>query len=215
MTAARAVVRRDATSLWLGRSGLLLDVALALWCAFWLWMAWAVADDVRGLRHLSQTVASVGEATRQTGQAIESLGDLPVVGGDVGEAGAAIERAGDDALRSAAAARRSVRRTSLLLGFSIAVIPTLPLMLLYVPRRIGALREQRLVVVSLRNGTDPALQRLLAFRALSTLPLHRLRGVSPDPVEDLSGARFRVLADAELARLGIAPAEARQRERGR
>lgn len=191
------------TSPWLGNMGRALDVALAVWCIGWLWMAWAVSDDVRGLTHLARTVQSVGNATVETGQAVESLGSLPLVGGDVREAGEAIQRAGADAVRSATASRKSVGRTSALLGFSIALIPTLPLLLLYVPQRLYAVREQREIARAVRGGGDAALERLLAFRAVVHLPVRDLRTIAADPIADIQEGRHRALAAAELQRLGI------------
>jgi hypothetical protein len=115
-----------------------LDAALILWIVAWLWMGIAVANEVRGIADLSDTVGAVG---------------------------------------------RAVTGVGVLLGVSIALFPTLPLLATYLPTRYAAAHERRALRRAMDSGRSDALDELLARRALVHLPYHRLRRVSDDPVD--------------------------------
>jgi hypothetical protein len=176
------------------------DAALVVWTLAWVAMGLAVANEVRGLAELSDTVGSVGRAVTSTGEAIRSL---PLIGDQVAAPADEVSAAGRDAVASAAGARESARRVGVLLGVSIALIPTLPLLALYLPARIGGARERRALRRAVARGRPPWLDEALARRAVAHLPLERLRRVSDDPGEDLRCGRHRALADAELDWYGV------------
>jgi len=117
-------------------------------------------------------------------------------------AAGAVSEAGAEAVASARAARESARRLALLLGLAIAAIPSLPVLLLYLPTRIGTARERRELGDALAAG-DPAVDELLAWRAVAQLPYRTLSRVSDDPVRDLEEGDHAALADAELAWFGV------------
>ena len=177
-----------------------VDAALLIWTIAWVWMGIAVASEVRGIADLSDTVGSVGRAVTGTGEAIRGL---PLVGDQVAGPAEELQRAGRDAVDSAKSARSSARQVGVLLGVSIALIPTLPLLALYLPGRIAGVRERRALERALERGRTPWLDEILAWRAVVHLPYDRLRDVSEDPVEDLRLGRHRALADAELAWFGV------------
>lgn len=190
-----------------------LDVALIVWTAAWIWVGVTVALEIRGLARLSDTVGAVGRAVERTGAAIDSLDGLPLVGARTEESARAIREAGDSAVRSARESRDSVDTTSVLLGVSLATIPSVPLLLLYVPQRVSLARERRELRLALSRGRDgdPALETLLARRALSTVPYHRLRAVSDSPERDFEAGLHAELAAAELWRLGLRAPRRRSR----
>jgi hypothetical protein len=179
---------------------LALDAALALWTIAWVWMGFAVAHEVRGIADLSDTVGSVGRAVTSVGEALRGL---PLVGDELGPPAAELDRAGRDAVTSAVSARASARRVGTLLGVSIALIPTLPLMAIYVPGRVAAAHDRRSLRRTVATGRSPALDELLARRALVHLPYHQLREVSRDPLADVRAGRHSALADAELEWHGV------------
>jgi hypothetical protein len=182
-----------------GRAQLLLDLALLTWTLWWVGAGVAVAIEVRGLAELSGTAAESGRAAIAVG---ETLGGLPVVGGEVAEPAEAIRRAGEDAVVSARSARASARRVGVLLGVSIAAIPSLPVLLLYLPARVATARERRTLARAIATG-GRGLDEVLAQRAVAHLPYRTLRAVSDDPAGDLDAGRHGALADAELAWFGI------------
>jgi hypothetical protein len=188
-----------------GRALVLLDLGLVAWVVLWIAMGGAVAGQVRGLRQLSGTATQVGTALRQTGQTLDGLSSAPLVGDQVGKAGRQIDAAGASTIESGRTSRASIRNLSWMLWVFLAVIPTVPVLVLYLPLRVLAIRERRaLRRLVEQHGADPVLRRVLAQRALLTLPYQQLLERSGvDPFADPAGPQMRDLADAELARTGV------------
>jgi hypothetical protein len=187
-----------------GRALAVLDAALVAWVILWAVLGLAIAHEVRGLRQLSGSVTRVGVAIEQTGRTLQTLGKLPLVGDQAGTAARDIDAAGRSTVQSGRQSRRSIHNLSWMLGLVLGVIPTVPLLVLYLPLRLAAYRERRALrrLVADRRD-DPVLRRLLAQRALLTMPYQRLVVDGEDPLEQARGARLEELADAELARLGL------------
>ena len=99
-----------------------------------------------------------------------------------------------------------------LLGFSIALIPSAPVLFLYIPGRIAVERERRALRRAVARHYDAAMEELLAHRAVVHLPYQRLQEVSADPAEDLATGQHAALARAELERLGLQAARPRGRQ---
>src|SRR3954470_11186616 len=74
-----------------------LDVALAIWAAFWIRIAAYTAYEVAALRTLSDTVVKAGAATQSTGHALAAIGHLPFVGGQISHLAAQAVAAGASA----------------------------------------------------------------------------------------------------------------------
>lgn len=182
------------------RSVLLLDAALAAWTVAWLVLAFFVARGVRDLAQLSATMGLAGQAIEEVGHVVRALGQVPLVQVGLDVLARRIEEAGASAQRSAAASRESVETLAILLGVAVGLLPALPVLGLYVPLRLGHVRERRAVRAALAAGDA---EELLALRALASLPLDRARALSPHPLRDVAEGRTRALADAELARLGV------------
>jgi hypothetical protein len=182
-----------------GRAQLLLDVALLLWTVWWLSVGVAVAIEVRGLADLSDTAGKLGRAVTTVG---ETVGALPVIGSEFEQPAESIRSAGEDAVVSARSARASAHRVGLLLGVSIATIPSLPVLLLYLPARLATGRERRTLRRAVATA-DPSLDEVLALRAVTHLPYRKLKRVTRNPAADLEAGRHEALADAELEWFGI------------
>ena len=99
-----------------------------------------VAHEVRGLAELSTTVGSVGRAV--TGVA-DTIRELPLIGDRLAGPADDVRHAGADAISSARAARANARSVGALLGVSVALIPSLPVLILYIPGRVAGARERR------------------------------------------------------------------------
>lgn len=183
-----------------GRAHTLLDAIAVIWTLLWLGAGVLVAQEVRGLAELSDTAGRLGEAVVTVGETVESL---PLVGAQVAEPAGQVRDAGADAIASARSARASARRVGVLLGVSIAAIPSLPVLLLYLPARIGAARERRALRRAVGAGGHPAFDEVLALRAVTHLPYRTLRDISDDPAGDLERGDHAALADAELAWFGV------------
>src|SRR5205085_4768538 len=107
---------------------------------------------------------------------------IPFAGGRIVTVAARIRAAGQSAEASGRESRHSVRELSILLGIAIGLIPSVPVLGLYAPLRIGRVREVRAVRRALAEaGDDDAFQEFLARRAAENLPYHRLREVTLNP----------------------------------
>jgi hypothetical protein len=89
-------------------------------------------------------------------------------------------------------------------GIGVGLLPAALVLLLYIPVRLAWRRDVRAVRAGLAAAAgDPAFEHYLARRAVDVLPWDSLHAVSGDPWRAIAGGDFRVLADAELARLGL------------
>jgi hypothetical protein len=181
-----------------------LDAAIVLWAAVWIVVGVVVYHEVRGLAQLGDTLDTASEAIDETGRALGGLRNLPFVGPELGALADRASATAASARASAQESRDRAQRLGVILGVSIAVAPTAPLVLLYLPMRVTRVREVRAVRRALGpRGHPRAFEELLAWRAMHNLPYHRLRSASPHPRLDLETGRYDRLARAELARLGI------------
>ena len=119
----------------------MIDVAIVVWAVVWVFMGLRVADEVRGLSELSTTVIDVGVAVESAGVALGSLSDVPFAGDRLERPSADIRAAGRSAVVSGRSSRDSIRDLSTLLGIAVAVIPTAPLLFIYLPLRAGWFRD--------------------------------------------------------------------------
>jgi hypothetical protein len=183
----------------------LLDAALVVWTVAWLVVGLVVARQVRSLTELSSTVVAGGQVLRATGDELSALSSVPFVGDQIGSVGRQVDDAADRAITSGRDSAARVKSLSALLGFAIALIPTVPLVVLYTPLRVARIREVREVRRAVaQSWGDPVFEQFLARRAAERLPYHRLRQVTPNPWEDLAAGRYERLSAAELRRLGLA-----------
>jgi hypothetical protein len=181
-----------------------LDLVLALWVALWIVLGIQVRNEVRGLTELSDTVEAVGNTLDQAGRQLDTLKGLPFVGNRIHEVGQQLAVAARSAIHSGESSRSHVNSLSVLLGVAVAVAPTLPLVVLYVPMRRTRIQEVRAVQKAMRQPSgDRVFDEFLARRAAERVPYDVLLAVSPDPWDDLKEGRYGPLADAELRRLGI------------
>lgn len=190
-----------------------LNVAVAIWAAFWVAIATYTAYEVAALRTLSRTVVKAGAATESTGHALVAVSHLPLVGGRIANLAAQAIAAGASARASGASTGTTIDHLAVLLGIAIGLIPTVPLLALYLPLLVSWRRDRRAVrrAVALWDG-EPGLEAFLARRALAHLPYQELRAFGYDGTEEDS-ILGPELAAAELRRLGLGRSARRARER--
>jgi hypothetical protein len=195
------IVHRPGAS---GRRVLVIDILVLAWLVAWVLIGVAVFHDVRKLATLSDTVTRAGTAVGETGRALHALESLPFVGDRVAGVARRVEAAAGQAIRSGRESRATVHDLSVLLGVSVALAPTVPVLAMYLPFRLSRSRETRAIRrAAIRAGGDPMFEEFLARRAVENLPYHRLRAITPTPWRDLEAGRYTALADAELRRLGL------------
>lgn len=184
----------------------LLDGLVIFWVALWLvvgvWsgvMIWQLSD-------LGDTVTRSGQALGSTGEALQALGEVPVVGEGPGELGDEVVATADDIATRGQEIQAQLRQLSVTLGLSIMLMPTTPVAGLYLPLRLARHREHREVRAALSADVlDPTLQRYLAERALDHLPYATVRDISDDPWGDIAAGDSHSLARAEIVRMGLSP----------
>lgn len=182
----------------------ILDAVAVLWVILWIVLALLVGREVRNLRELSDTVVTAGVAVEQTGGLVRTLGNVPFLGSRVSGVADQVEAAGRSAQESGRDSRDSTENLSVLLALCIGLIPTLPLLGLYLPLRWTWTHEARAMRRALRSRpNDPLLTEFLARRAVVNFSYDRLLAVSQQPYRDLEEGRHDALARLELERLGI------------
>ena len=188
-----------------------LNVALVIWAAFWIGIATYTAYEVAALRTLSHTVVKAGTATESTGHALAAIGHLPFVGGRIASLAAQAVAAGASARTSGASTATTIDQLAVLLGIAIGLIPTVPLLALYLPLRLSWRRDRNAVRHAIaRWDGEPGLEAFLAHRALAHLPFHELRELGYDgskgsaPAADLAAAELRHLGLDRPARRVVA-----------
>lgn len=186
------------------RTLVVVDVLLVAWMVAWIVIGVEIAHQVNGLGHLSTTVTKAGQAAEASGDALRTLGALPFVGQTLGQTAQRVIAAGQSAVANGRASHGSVTDLATLLGIAVALIPSIPVLAVYLPRRIGRARERRVLGAALAEaGDDPEFQAFLARRALETLPYRRLRRLVRRPWAGLEESEQAALAAAELDRLGL------------
>jgi hypothetical protein len=108
-----------------------VEVGIALWVALWLVVGVWTGVEVWRLSELTMTVADSGRALDEAGMALQSLGRVPLVGGEAAELGTQVRQNGVDVIAGADSAQGSFRRLAVLLGVTIAFVPTVPVVAMH------------------------------------------------------------------------------------
>lgn len=133
----------------------------------------------------------------------QDLAGTPVVG-ELLSAPLTAVADGGRALRTAGASQQeAVLDVALAIGLGVAVVPILALLVVYVPRRVAAMRRSA-AVARLRDAGAGA--ELLALRALASRPVAELLAVSADPMAAYRRGEHGALAALELRANGLQPA---------
>ncbi len=182
----------------------LLDGLVVFWFALWLVVGGWSGYTIWELSELGDTVTESGESIHSAGQALEALGGVPLVGERPLELGKETSATGLDIADRGQQVKSQLRQLSLLLGLAIALMPTTPVLGLYLPQRLARRRDMRALSRALRSSEpDEALDRYLAERAIRSMSYASVVALVGDPWRALDEGRGRPLADAELARVGL------------
>jgi hypothetical protein len=190
------------------RSTIVRDVLAVLALVLLAWLGRRVYRLVDDLRVVTEAVGGAGSAVQNGfGAAADAVSGTPVIGDDIAgalqSAGAA---SGGNVIELAGTGDTAIHRLALLLGLLTFLIPTLILLLLYVPMRVGQTRRLRSSRLLYRDEYNPERRRLLAMRAAMSLPADHLLKYSQDPIGDLVRGDHDALVAALLAEAGLAPA---------
>lgn len=184
---------------------LVVDLLVLLWALLWIVVGTSVAADVRELNALSTSLSTAGQAVNDSGQALGAI-EIPLIGGALDSSAQQIQDAGRSVIEGGRSSGEAIDRLSLVLGLGVAILPLLPVLVYYLPPRLGRAIEIRSAKRVLSAGAgDPLLERFLAHRAAHQLSYRELGRVSRSPWQDLEEGRYSELAAAELRRVGVAP----------
>ncbi len=180
------------------------DLLLVVWVYLWVQLALVVRDATLTLAEPGQQISDAGNGLAgQLRDAGRTVGDLPLVGGDVR---APFDGAGGAAERIAAAGDAQVQAVHDLafwLGLAIGAIPILIALAVYLPLRWRFIRQ----ATAGRRFVDATEDLdLFALRAMARQPLHRLARISDDPAGAWrrgDAAVVRRLAALELRDSGL------------
>jgi hypothetical protein len=166
-----------------GRGIRFLDALMLIWVFTWVALGIAVFQEVGNLRQLSDTEVAAGRAIVQTGNALQPLEQLPLVGGRIGSVRQQVIAAGRSAEQSGEASRQTVGQLSILLGLSVGLIPTVPAFAIYGPLRLSWVRDVRAVRRTLAKHRGEVTVAAATTRGLvrmePTILSRRGRGASP------------------------------------
>jgi hypothetical protein len=90
-----------------------------------------IDHEIQGLTVLSDTVVHSGQAMHDTAAGLGSLAGLPFVGDRIAELERRVELEADRAIESGRSSRSNISRLAVLIGITVAVIPTVPPIALY------------------------------------------------------------------------------------
>jgi hypothetical protein len=116
-----------------------VTVFVLLWSLLWIGLGIWTGYEVNALRTLSNTVVRAGVAVRSTGDALQTVGSIPFVGDRIGDVGRDVSAAGRSAVVSGRSSRGTIDRLAVLLGLAVGLVPTAPVLVLYlIVRRLAA-----------------------------------------------------------------------------
>ncbi|MCU1544596.1 MAG: hypothetical protein JWM50_2461 [Microbacteriaceae bacterium] len=180
------------------------DILAVLAIGAWAWLGLTVRALVMQLTDFGKQMQEAGAGFRDTMTDVgDNLGGVPLIGGgirgpfdDASSAGATLEAAG----RSQQVAVENLANG---LGFGIALLPTLTILVLWLIPRIRFARRAASTKALVAGGAGVDL---LALRALSRQALPALARVDPDPMAAWRRGDegvMRSLAALELRSTGV------------
>ena len=116
-----------------------LNAALVGWVIAWVAFGAVVGVEVWQLDRLGTSVAQNAKALGDTGGSLSSLSGLPLVGDRVGNVASEVRKAAAQTEAEALAMRGQFHSLAILFGLMVALVPTLPIVVIYVAFRRGLL----------------------------------------------------------------------------
>lgn len=186
------------------RFSLLLDLAVSVWVTAWIVFGILAGIYVYRLGLLGSTIRDAATALQQATTTLRPLGRLPFLGGSFLKSADSVAAAARDARANSVTLEHDLHVLGYLLGVALSVIPSLPLLALYIPFRVTAARQRSALRRALEDPTRRAFaQKYLAHRALVDLPYERLLSLGDEPWRDLAQEDLSALVDAQVDFLGL------------
>jgi hypothetical protein len=181
------------------------DLAAAVYMLLSLAVGAAAGWQIWSLAELHRSLLEAADALALTSRAVGLVGEVPVVGDGADQLAGSITDTAVQLRTNALTVQTQVHALAVVVAVAIALLPTVPLVALYLPLRVARAREVAGLKRKLAGPVDPMLVEHLAHAALTRVPYSELRHVSGRPWQDVEQGRHRPLAAAELKRLGLRP----------
>lgn len=183
----------------------LRDVLVVVLLVLFAWIGLAVHEAVDDLAVLGEGVQDAGGAVLGGFEsAADAVDDTPLIGDDLaGALEGAGAGTGGNVVELGERGESSVHRLANILGLIVFGLPTLLVLLWYLPRRIEQVRRLHDAGLVLGEHVDPARRRVVAMRAAFSLPYGRLLKYTRDPLGDLAAERYDPLIAAALEDAGL------------
>lgn len=189
---------------------LVADLLVLGWVVLWvragLWVHEVVGRLAAPGRTLEDAGSSLSESLNSAG---DTVARVPLVGDDARAPFSAAGGAADSIARAGVEVQDGAHQLALLLGLTVAAVPVLLVVTLWLVSRIRFVSRARAAARILDSAAD---LNLFALRALATQPVRALARVSDDPADAWRRRDpevVRALASLELGSLGLrAPAGA-------
>lgn len=178
------------------------DLLAVGWLGLFAWLGSRAHALIMNLAAPATAVMHGGEGVRQAfAAASRTVAMIPFIGDQLAEGLLAVGSAGQALSDAGAAQYENVARLATGSAVMTFLVGALPLLVLWLPRRLRYARAAGAAVAARDTAAD-----LLALRALARGSTRALRGVSEDPVGDWRRGdpeAVRRLARLELDRLGL------------
>ncbi len=179
-----------------------IDLVLIVWVLFCLTLGIAATKRINHLGTLGDGLVSAGNSVSGVGGWIDGLSSTPIIGGTVGAVADKIDALGVSTAQKGRDGKAAVWRTALWCGILVTLLPTLPILAVWIPARLSLERERASLNAALR-ADERGVWEYLALQAADDMSFRDLRRISVDPWEDIRQGRFEQLAQVEIDRLGL------------
>jgi hypothetical protein len=187
------------------------DLATWAWVFLWTTVAARLYGAIAGFAEIGRTIRQGGLNLEAAGDRVGStLGGVPLIGEQARNATiSAFGTAGEPFVFVGHELEQLILTIAAVLTFIVVAITIGPWLWRYVPwraRRLARVRAaHRAIRLAPRDVSRPAIDRLLASRAIHRLSYSELLAHSPDPLGDFARGRYDRLARAELESVGLRP----------
>jgi hypothetical protein len=183
-----------------------IDVFVVAWVVLCLLLGVAATKRINRLGRLGDGLVSAGESVSGVGDWIGGLQDTPFIGGSIGAIADRVDALGTSTVEQGRNGKDAVWRAALWIGVLITLLPTLPVLAVWVPARVAVERERSSLRAALR-ANEAGVWEYLAMQAVDALSFRDLRKISADPWDDIRQGRYAALARVEIDRLSLAVPE--------
>ena len=146
----------------------------------------------RTARRRRRGLEDAGRAIVRSGDSVDGLSDVPLVGEGFATLADEIRGLGRDTAGGVVFIEDDIDGLALLVGAGLALGPTIPVLVLWVPPRVS--RSERRALTRSPGTGDGLAMAYLANRAVATRGFRELQRASADPVGDLASGRYEALA---------------------